>query len=457
MNKRLYHIGLLAYLVLLILSVIFYKERTIFTDIAFHLFCIVKDSSLAIQNFRFVAISTQFLPLMARKAEMSLSSIMYIYSASFVLYYAACYVICGSILKRYEYAMIVLLCNVLFVSDTYYWIQSELPQAISIMIVVLAYVHNRSFATANPIALALVFIGIFTASFSHPLLLIPFLYCVTFLLLSKDIHIDSKLLYVVTVFYIGMVIIKNLIFKTPYESAAMNSSGKLINTFPHYFQIYSNKRFLQNCITKYYWMPVIGIAISAHYFITKQWAKMLLFCTFFVAYLLLINVSYPGRDTSNSYIENLYMPLGIIIALPFVFDLLPLLDTKKLAYPAFTIILITGCIRMYGSHSAYTQRLDWERRFLNDNGSKKLLIDFKKVPTDTLMLVWATPYEFWLLSTIENHHSASITISDDPNGIAWGISNSKAFLPAWGSFPYSDLPKQYFPFDDTVSAYTLIK
>lgn len=138
MFKRLYYIGFAGYLVLFIFSVIFFKERTVFGDIAYHLFPILKDNTFLIPNFRFGAFLTQLYPLLTSRAGRPLSSVMMAYSVGFIFYHFIYYLICGLICKRYDFGIIILLFNLLFLSHTFYWIQSELPQAINLFILLLA-------------------------------------------------------------------------------------------------------------------------------------------------------------------------------------------------------------------------------------------------------------------------------------------------------------------------------
>jgi len=455
--KRCYYIGLIAYVVLLFLAILFYKERTIFTDIAFHLFSIIKYNSLAIQNFRFGAVFTQLFPLLALKAGFSLKGIMIAYSAGFILFYFACYVLCGAVFKNYKTALLLLLFNLLFASHTFYWMQSELPQGISIMLVILAYLGNKPFEQISPISLAIIFIALFMVSFTHPLIIFPFVFSLLFFFFNNHVSIEKKMLIAIFVFYFIVLVIKNVFFKTAYENQAMGGAGNLISKFPHYFNLYSNRRLLANFVGKYYWIPLLSSIIVIVYVYKHEYFKALFFLLFMIGYILLIDVSYPDKNTTDFYIENLYLPMGIFIAIPFVYDILPLLENKKIAVATIILIIVSGCIRIYFTHNMYTARLNWERNYLKQNIGKKLLVDAQKTPVDTLFMTWGTPYEFWLLSTIENYNTASIVINDNPGQLIWALDNSKSFLTTWGTYSYSEFPGKYFIFNDTVSNYHMMK
>ncbi len=63
--KRAYNAGLAAYLVMLVLSVVFYKERIIFCDASFYLFQLITKNWFTVQHMRFGMVFTQILPLLA--------------------------------------------------------------------------------------------------------------------------------------------------------------------------------------------------------------------------------------------------------------------------------------------------------------------------------------------------------------------------------------------------------
>jgi hypothetical protein len=121
------------------------------------------------------------------------------------------------------------------------------------------------------------------------------------------------------------------------------------------------------------------------------------------------------------------------------------------------LVMITGCLRIYATHTAYTARLNWERNFLKEYGDKKIIADAKKVNAGILQMLWGTPYEFWLLSTSEQNKTASIIIDDDPPHRDWAKDARKSLVVNWNVYPYNTLPPRYFIFTDTASGYIIDK
>jgi len=343
----------------------------------------------------------------------------------------------------------------LFVSDTFYWIQSELPQGLALIVVLFAIASSQK-NNVRPFSLGLIIPGLFAVGFAHPLLLFPTMFLLVFFFFKKEI-IERRMIYAMAFFYLVILFLKNTAFKTQYESQAMDGTDNFARFFPNYLDIYSNKHFLKNCAVKYYWVPVISIGIAVVYVLKKQFAKLLLFIGFLIAYLLLINVSYPDPATQDFYLENLYLPISVFIAVPLIFDIFPSLNSQRLAVFTISLIVISGLFRIYLNHKPYTNRLNWERHFLARHINEKIIVSDKKIPLDTLLMTWGTPYEFWLLSTIETGKTASIIISDHPDGLVWATDKNQSFLTTWGAYPYNELPGQYFNFKDTISKYKIIR
>jgi len=74
---------------------------------------------------------------------------------------------------------------------------------------------------------------------------------------------------------------------------------------------------------------------------------------------------------------------------------------------------------------------------------------------DLLKMTWATPYEFWLISTIETGTTSSIITQEKADELTWTKKKkfSKKIVLRWASFDYQDLNSQYFVLRDTVDIY----
>ncbi len=454
--QKLYRFGFIAYVVMLVLSVLFFKERTILLDSAYTLFNIAKDSSFAINISRLGSLFTQVFPLLAVKAGGSVDALMMSYSVGFIVFYLLGYMVCGSLLRRYDYAIALLLFHILFVSETFYYIPSELPQGVTFLFIVFSLLPpGNSLQVQNKLRLAITAVCIVIATFFHPMVAVVWLYAVVFFWLrQRQAAIPKSLALASAVFFVA-VIIKSATLKTQYDAHSMSGLKNFWLLFPNYFTTYSNKLFLQNVVAKYCWIPLCTTLIIAHYYRSRQYLQGLVFAASMIGYFFLVNISYPTPDTPSYYRENLYLPLGFFMALSLVFDVLPSLHARQMALPFFMLIVVSGGIRFYTNHNAFTDRLNWQRAFMQQNGDRKVIADAQKTNAGILQMLWGTPYEFWLLSTSERRLSASIIIDADPHHRDWARDVNKCLIVNWNMWYYHDLNPKYFRYPDSVSIYVV--
>lgn len=457
MYRKLYFIGIVAYLYMLALSVLFYKERAIFLDCSYMIFQLVRTGAFCIEVYRFGDAFAQILPLLGYKLGQPLSVITLGYSVGLLLSPITCYIICGSVLKQYRFALVILLVSLLFATHTFYWTQSQVPQGIAPFMLIFALIWGKPLHDIRPLHKMVIAISLFVLAFFHPLMAVILAYSTIFFLLRNDGFLNRRVLSLMAGFFISMLILKAVFFRTPYERHSLSGLKNVVRLFPDYFTMYSNTAFLRHCVTAYYWIPISFCAIVAYYISTRSYKKLAFSSGAVLGYLLLVNIMYPTTDTPQFYIENLYAPIGLFLALPIVFDLLPVLELKKTGVAIVSLIVLTGCIRIYAAHAEYTSRLNWERSFLAANADKKIIADAKKVNAGILQMLWGTPYEFWQLSTIETGRSASIIIDDDPPHRDWAKGKTRELVVNWNIFSYKDLNPKYFIFLDTTSGYIIEK
>ncbi len=452
--KRTYRIGLVAYGILLLLAVVFYKERIVFLDAAFAVFHMVKDGDFAIQIYRVGDGFARLLPHLAYRFGLSLQAICLTYSVGFTLVFAVCYWVCGTWLKRPMWAVIILLMNVLFVAHSFYWPTAQVPQGIALLMVVCALFDNRPFATVSVAQRMVAAVLLLIVAFFHPLLVVCIAWMIVwFALRGQSPFCKKAVLYMVGILVAG-VLVKMLFFRVPYERHSVSGLKNFIRLFPHYFDTYTNHQFLYRLFTIYYWMPVVLVLVAARYVVRRQYWLLVWYAATIMGYLFLVNTMYPNADTAAFYLEVLYLPVGVFMGLPFVFDVLPGI-TARYATVLVVLIVATGCWRIYDVHGLYSQRLQWQRNFLQQYGDRKMIVDTRSVDTSLLQMSWGTPYEFWLLSTMEQGRSASIIIDNRPADRQWTNEKRTHLVVNWNIFPYSELNPKYFRFADTVKGYEI--
>ena len=451
MRKEIFVIGTIAYAVLAVLAVVFYVERTAFVDMAFHLFYLIKDGHLAIQNYRFGAAVTQVFPMLGSKLGLSLKQLMYVYSLVFVLLDYAIFFVNIRVFKSARFGAAMLLLSTLMVTDTFYWMLSELRQGMALMwpyFLFLGYVSRRD--TTPWWYLPVSVVALMTFAFLHPLMVFPFTFVALFLLLEKrDRHYRMLLAGHLTGFW-GVYVIKSLFFKTAYESGAMGGLHNFITLFPNYFTLESDKRLLSYALHDYYLLYLLFFALLGYYVMRREIWKLLLLAGFFIGYTLVINVSYP-KGADQFYIENMYLPLSVMVILPLVYEA-PRVLSKRWLLISLAVIVAIRLVHIGLSHTPYTNRVAYLKRIMATTAEqprKKIIMDERYFSKDTLIMSWGTPYEIWLLSTMDGGPTRSIMIAQDAKRYEWVRGVKDKFVPTWGAFEYKDLPPRYFHFSDT--------
>jgi hypothetical protein len=460
--RKTFLLGIAAYMLLGSLAAVFYLERMVFADIAFHTTTILVDKTLFIQNQRFVAACTQLFPLAAQSLNLPLKSVLITYSVGFIAYYCLIFLACTVWLRQWKMGLVMLLLSTLMVTDTFYWIQSELPQGLALLVLVFAIMlRYRTPEGFIGWQLGLLFVLWFAIAYAHPMLAFPTFFILIFFWRKSPSRtaVHPKLVVASGVFVLLILVLKNKVLGPGgYDSEAMERIVNLQKLFPNYFDLASNRDFLRWCLTDFYLLPISFITIEIFYFWQRKWNKFLLFNVFFFGYLLLVNVSIPD-SYHRFYLENLYLPLGLFVAVPLVFDVLPRFgengEWPRWGFAALALCLAVRLSNIGLAHRPWTARLDWERNFMSKNPGK-LIIPENLVPMDKLLMSWGSSFEFMLLSSLDNPaETRMITIDEDPGRHTRALYRNRAIITEIEVWDYDRLPHRYFNPQDT-SSYIIV-
>lgn len=471
--KRNLLIGSFAYFILAILAIIFYKERVIFSDAVCHFFLVLKNEGYFNPIHRYGVYIVQTPLLLGSKLSLSHATLAIIYSLTFVAYQALIFFLSYFISKDFRIPFIWLLFNILIVTDTFYWMISELPLGVGIAMLFFSFwvrkkeekLFEQSNMTAYVGLAGISILAVFAMQFFHPLMLVIFFILASFFLLSgknkQEIGIITLLM--LAFYYAGKGATWAL-GQSGYDEESMKNFENITKLYPHYWDLGSNWHFLSYIKTDYYFLPILLLLLSIFYLKSKKWLKLAWTIGGFFTYLFIVNVSYHHTQMFEQYyMENLYLPLSLILILGLVWDFLPSLSPIYSRYILIGIVCIR-LIHIFLSHDIFTERLNLERQVLQqteNSSNKKLLIPSQDIPIDKYIVTWATPFEFWLLSAIESKELRSVLIEDNfSKNIADYDSlmsqNKVFFMPFGKKIDYKAFPKTYFNFQDT-SQYVIYK
>jgi len=212
-SKKIFWLGIFSYSILALLAIIFYKERTVFCDVAFRFYAMIKADDYAIQANRFGSYFTQSFLYLSQTIGLPLKYVMINYSVGFIIYKALAFFICLNGLKKPNFALTILLVDVLIVSETFYWIQSELVESLTFLILYFAFLQYSAERKVHILRLLLLLGMLITTVFFHPLSFINLTFFSIFLFLSTNNTSLKKYLLIGFPIIFGILLIKPSILK----------------------------------------------------------------------------------------------------------------------------------------------------------------------------------------------------------------------------------------------------
>ena len=444
--KNLNIIGGTTFAALFLLSLYFFKERVALFDMAIHTFTILKTKAYFIQNGRFAAFFTQTFPLIAGKLGLPLKIVMLLYSMSFFLLYGGVFWILSKVLNNEVWATVVLLFFTLFSTHTFFWAQSELPQGFAFLILLFGLITTYDTAEKSGAAvLTFAFFLCYLVVYAHPLLLFPFVYGVGYIFLKNNWNFRKNPMLLSISFFAALILFfKYSVLPQPeYDSNAMagfNIGGLSIKAV---LNSKATHYFFSNFIGWYMMLPLVLLITIGYQLFLRHYFQLIWLLLFFFGYLTLIGAVYSYSE-DGFYLENLYLPIGFFVALPFADLLHSNLNKNKLIPVALSLICIFALSRVVFASTEWTARLNWQSEFLADNKGK-IILHQEDVPMDLIKMSWASSYEFLLLSSLDGPQGSRYCIIDEnPDRFSWTKDDPNVFITEWETWKTEELPGHYF-------------
>lgn len=450
------------FVILLIGSFIFARERILFCDASFILTEILNTGSLNIQVHRYGSFVTQLFPLLAGKAHVPLNDVVLLYSISFNLFYLIIAAIILFGFRNIKLAVLMAFYYTLFVSDTYFWTNNELHQAIAWMFLLIGLImdykiRSYPFLIHIPIFVVLSFLSFFT----HPLILLvlPFLWL--FILLDNNLNpynlkkgiLLSGILLIIcgAKFYImkqGGYDTEKL--NAPTHISIKDLIGSLTSPMARIISI--------KMLTQYFFIPILFIAGIWAAWKAKKYKHLLLTVLFSTGYFMAVCLTFS--DFVPFYIESEWMPFTIITTLLFVYYVLPKIK-PAMAFAVLSIIFIVRVGYIVQASQKFTERKEWVFATLDkmkaQDITKGYLYNTSHID-NILLMNWGTPTESLIASALRGDKPNRTFVVDNPDGIKnrMVIISGKDMIASFGPWNYTVLNPYYFQID-TTNNYKIIK
>jgi hypothetical protein len=443
-----YRIGLGASFVLLVLSAVFFKERTLFADIAYQTFLMIQEGGLQVQVFRFGSAIVHILPYLAIKALWPMEVILMLYSVSFTLLYLGLYLLITRWLKNDFLGLVLVFLFTLTVFDGFYWATSEFQQGLAFTLFFFAFLLRYP-GLDKLWHKAFVLVMVPTLVFYHPLIFVPFFFLLIFFWL-RDVNLRNRQLLFTALFFVLVMVFKHLFAGNWYDSGKFDQFSKALKEyFPNYLAMPANKKFLVNTLKYWYLFPVFLLIVESFYLIKKRYLLAGWIFISCLGYLALVHIGSPNA-TYRFYVEVSYMPLTIFVMTPFVFDVIKKVKEKQFVF-IITILLTFRLAIIQLNHKPYSERLEWISQQVEEGkataGGQLFAMQNSKALEDTLIISWGVAYESILLSSMKNAEDPACLLILQRNGqYAEELNGDEFLLTTFKQFPFEELSSHYFKF-----------
>lgn len=456
------NLGYLIWGVLLIFSVLFYQERSIFIDSAFQLFELINTATFSIAQSRFSNVLTQILPVIAVKIGLPLKWVMMAYSINFILLFAFIYYLMVEVFKNDLLGWCQLLFFILLVHDGFYYVTPELYQGISLLLLCFA-ILLRFPAMDNLKVIAIVAILAVTIIFAHKLTAVFVLLLWLFFGLQEEQLRHWKYVGLLVGFGV-LAVLHGQFFTGWYDVVKQEDFWRYLNEYyPNYWDMPANAKFLYKMGKYYYFLPIGFISVVILYVVAlfkKEWIVhpflklgLILSCAF--CYLFMIHVSSPNTNF-RFYSEVNYLPLSLLISLPLLFDFIPKIP-KKYIYVVLGSFVVIAFLRLnviFHNHQYFTNRLDWFDAQLaqcEQFNTNRLILNANDTDRKDYIMAWSSSHESMLLSALKGaKNTKTLLITNNTKHYMPHIKDKSAFLTWFKKTPVSELNKTYFDLEDGV-------
>lgn len=397
--RKIAQLSLLVFLILLFISIYFYKERLLFLDCGHILFRILNDGALKIEERRYGSFITQGVPWLLQMLHFPIKWVALLYSISFNAFYG---LVAWALyrLKKYELCLLLGVYFTAFVSDSFFWTNNEIHQGIAWLMLTWGVYETLITAKKPPIVILFIVVPLFALSiWTHPLVMLSALFIWFFRMIQQ--RESAPISSTQIVMSLLICVLAYLKFHQSMHHGYDSGKIEIVTQYPWQKMTQALHTpvigyFLHSCWSIYW--PCVLLSLGGIVYMLKN--KQFLLTAYCIAgilgYLLLLGITYPDVVQYRFYIESEYMGLAIFAMLPFIYGVLPQFKqrTVLIVLSAYFVVCI---VHILNSSSSFTQRssllASMYQKMEQKNIHKLILTQMPPSATNVYMMTWGTPTE----------------------------------------------------------------
>ncbi len=427
--------GLVLFFLYALLSIFYYQERTLFLDNPFQIFHMIVEDKIEIMAGRWPASIVRYLPFLGIKAGLPLSTILFLFSLSYVIFHFLVFAILKWGMQEKQMANFYALWLLLISGHAFFWNNSELIQASSVLFIFMALVKKEDSGLIRRFLILAVLILLL---FYHPLVIIPIGAILFFWMLQNPKRAKEYLIYL----FSGIILygVKSKYFTNWYDTGKQGAFGSNLKEIG--FDIFKSDGFINNIQSFFLgWNCIITLACLAAMFIffqERKWMCLISLPLAILAYIILISFADPNQVYAF-YNEVNFIPLLCIVLLGCMQLSHKLVSNKIMVL----VLLLFFVFRISFEGRFYTERIQyWESEI--SSAKEKQIKSESEMDMSKLVMSWASPYESLIISKLQELPEArTILVHPDPKKFD-GKMNASDFLTHFKHYTIREVNGKYF-------------
>jgi hypothetical protein len=452
MNKQFSYIfSFVLISFLLVMAIIYAKERVIYTDSANYLFFSIQSESFFIAHNRFIAYLFEIPLVIGIKCHLPLPSITLLYSLGYFIPDLIVLFILLFIFKDYTKATILILLLIVGNNYDFFYTASEFHKGIYFSLLFWSLIEKIITSEHKKINFLLLFILMIILIWSHPLIVFPMLFILIYIYINdKQFNLNKKNYITIFCTILLLIVFKFCFFKSDHENGKYGFIAGFIDGFPYYNTKLFTSFFRNSFAHQISLLSLVAINVVA-LIMQKKKSIILLFLFFLFGYWLLITASFY-TNTYDFYIEHLYKPIVFFIVSVFCIDVIPFIH-KKLTLFLLIIIAIYGVLKIKHTAKFYIKqqnKIETILKTMEVNGIQKGFMqggNFKNMLNDDR---WNSGVESLLLSSYDGKEkSKTLTIENNYEEVGRLLKNDSICFYQGYKSDQKNLNKNYFLLSDS--------
>lgn len=430
--------GNLFFIVLLIYAIVYAVERVTYIDSAWLFFERVNGEKFSFPGARYSAVFSEIPLFIAAKLHLSLKTLVYVFSISYILLYYFVWRLCTFTFKSPAAGLTLIFGLVIGIREAFLYTVSETHQCFvysALLIAVMRFDFNGKMALKY-------FICCFVALmvlFAHPLGVFTAGFVLLYYFVERK-QLKDPLIYLVGLITFGFAAFSLFHPANPYDAAQFQRLSTSTGTSSFFDS--AALHFFTFHFPHFYWLPELaGIIVIIWLAIKKEWLKLGAVVVSVLAYFVIACVTFKNGD-SSIMLERIFLPAFFMINLALA-DLI--FQEKKMKTWMVSLIVVfflfngiryinAGCL-MYKKRVAYLDEL--VQNGIAQGHDTYFLSQAQNDP-EKIIVPWALGTETLIYSTFKYNHSISISTTNDI------CSPGSCRLTSMLCLPVNELNQHYF-------------